>query len=503
MLFTIPVLLYSMLSCDFKEKIDQAEGYRYSSSNNQPKPAKGWYILGFLVAAIILFSATLLIGGDGQQSWANIPFLGRLLGGDKELRGENQDRINILLLGMGGKNHDGGLLTDTIILVSLKPSTPEGVLLSLPRDMAIPTQSGVWQKINSINAYAEMDGLDGSQTLADNLSNLLEVPIEYYVRVDFDGFVKVIDDLGGIDIEVDNTLDDYQYPIRGQEDNPSYNARYEHLHIDKGWQHMDGDLALKYVRSRHGVGGEGSDFARSRRQQKVIAAAKDKLLKSENLLKPGMIARIIADLNQNISTNLGVWEIVRLWTLFKDIDQDHIVNKVLDDGPTNYLAASIGVDGAYLLVPKTGNFSAIRAFVHTLMAVSEVSDAKSLTASTTSSSTNLSNVNFVAPTLVEIKNGTTINGLATQMAVKMRSANFSVTKISNASQQDFTQAVIFDLTYGAKPEALKSLQKITKGKIEKTLPTWLTQEIKDSVQADNNQRRPDFIVILGSDNQEK
>jgi len=502
-LFNIPVLNLFMLSCDFKDKIDREEGHRYPPLNNQPKPAKGWYILGFLVAGIILFSATLLIGGEGQQSWANIPFLGRLLGGDKALQGENEDRINILLLGMGGKNHDGGLLTDTIILASLKPSTQEGVLLSLPRDMAVPTQNGNWQKVNSINAYAESRKENGSQVLADNLSNLLEVPINYYVRVDFDGFVKMIDDIGGIDIEVDNTLDDYQYPIRGEEDNPSYNARYEHLHIDKGWQHMDGTLALKYVRSRHGINGEGSDFARSRRQQKVISAVKEKLLKSENLLKPGMIARVIADLNQNISTNLGVWEIARLWNLFKDINQDKIVNKVLDDGPTNYLSATIGVDGAYLLVPKTGNFSAIRAFVQTLMAPAQKTDnnTEAKTEENKLSSANLSNVNFVAPALVEIKNGTTIKGLATQVANEMKEANFSVTRISNASQQDFIQTVIFDLTYGAKPEALKGLQKLTKAKIEKTLPDWLTQEIKDSVKADPSQRRPDFIVILGSDNQ--
>jgi len=490
-----------MLSCDFKEKINSDVNGRQIFDDNQPKPAKGWYILGFLVAAIILFSATLLIGGDGQQSWSNIPFLGRLLGGDKALKGESQDRINILLLGMGGKNHDGGLLTDTIILASLKPSTKEAALLSLPRDMAVPTQSGSWQKVNSINAYAEARGEDGSQVLSDNLSNLLEVPIDYYVRVDFDGFIKVVDDLGGIDVEVDNTLDDYQYPIRGQEDNPNYNARYEHLHIEKGWQHMDGALALKYVRSRHGLGNEGSDFARSRRQQKVLSAAKDKLLKSENLLKPGMIARIIADLNQNISTNLGVWEVARLWNLFKDIAKEKIVNKVLDDGPTNYLSSTIGVDGAYLLVPKTGNFSAIRAFVQTLMAPT-VGGQATTTVAVSTTTTSLSNVNFVAPSSVEIKNGTDISGLANQIAVKMRQANFSVTRISNSTQKGFTQAVIFDLTYGAQPEALKSLQKLTKGKIEKQLPDWLTQEIKDSLQTDPNQRRPDFIVILGSDNQE-
>ena len=179
------------------------------------------------------------------------------------------------------------------------------------------------------------------------------------------------------------------------------------------------------------------------------------------------------------------------------------MNKVLDDGPTNYLSATIGVDGAYLLVPKTGNFSAIRAFVQTLMAPAQKTDnnTEAKTEENKPSSANLSNVNFVAPALVEIKNGTTINGLATQVANKMKEANFSVTRISNASQQDFTQTIIFDLTYGAKPEALKGLQKLTKAKIEKTLPDWLTQEIKDSVKTDSSQRRPDFIVILGSDNQ--
>jgi len=228
---------------------------------------------------------------------------------DLELKNDN-GRTNILLLGIGDQGHDGPNLTDTMILLSIqakfdKPDTlklPPIVMISIPRD--IYSQS-LGEKINA--AYAT-----GGLVLAKGIiSEITGLPIHYAVRGNFSVFEKAIDLLGGIDVNVEHAFDDYQYPIDGHEnDNCGYSeaevavrsasviagdettlltafpCRYEHLHFDAGWQHMNGVTALKFVRSRHAAGDEGSDFARSKRQQLVLAAVKSKVFSAETLLNP-------------------------------------------------------------------------------------------------------------------------------------------------------------------------------------------------------------------------
>lgn len=179
---------------------------------------------------------------------------------DKPLLGETDDRINILLLGMGGLGHDGPYLTDTIMVASFKPSTKQAALISLPRDLSanIP---GYGSQINNANAFGEQENSGSGPDLARRtISQVLGIPIHYYVRVAFEGFKDIIDSVGGVTVDVENTLDDYTYPVTGKED--SLSGRYEHLHIEKGTQHMNGTLALKYARSRHAAGVEGSETLR-------------------------------------------------------------------------------------------------------------------------------------------------------------------------------------------------------------------------------------------------
>ena len=123
---------------------------------------------------------------------------------------------------------------------------------------------------------------------------------------------------------------------------------------------MNGATALKYARSRHAAGSEGSDFARARRQQLVLEAIKDKLFSTRTLLNPVMITKLANELNKNISTNLSAWEILRLWDIFKDVNRSQIINKVLSDAPDGLLISGTGEDGAYILTPRSGNFSEIK-----------------------------------------------------------------------------------------------------------------------------------------------
>ncbi|MHB8507169.1 MAG: LCP family protein [Candidatus Dormibacteria bacterium] len=193
-------------------------------------------------------------------------------------------RVNILMLGYGGAGHDGAYLTDSIMVISVQG--PDRVALtSVPRDtyVQIPAfaNGGTYDgKINtayeipiSQGAFgpvaAQFDtGWQGAGMLASKaIGDYLGLTIDYWVGVDFTAFKQVVDALGSVDVLNPYVLDDYQYP-QGE------TGGYTHVHFDAGLLHLNGDQALEYVRERHA----DSDFGRSRRQQQVIAAIKDKAL---------------------------------------------------------------------------------------------------------------------------------------------------------------------------------------------------------------------------------
>jgi LCP family protein required for cell wall assembly len=404
---------------------------------------------------------------------------------NQSLKGEERDRINILLLGMGGVAHDGGLLTDTIILASLEPSTKKASLISIPRDLAIPVEGKGWQKINSINAYAELEETGtGGVAVSQAVGDLLGQPVDYYVRVDFQGFINIVDEMGGLDVVVERTLDDYRYPVMGREDDPDYESRYEHLHVEPGPRHMDGSLALKYARSRHAFGAEGSDFARARRQQIIISAAKDKALSSDTLLRPGKVANIIQELDAHVVTNVKIWEMLRLWELFKDIQKDDIVSRVIDNGPGGLLVDSVSEQGAYILSPRSGDFSEVQYLVNNIFADAPA-EAKSAVAG--------------EKPAIEVRNGTWINGLASQVALDLEKLGFSVVRIGNSSRQNFEKSVIYDLSIGGKPNSLNILKNATAANISLALPDWLVEEIAGELKGGSVPVQPDFILIIGTD----
>ena len=483
---------------DFKQKMQEAEKLERKNGNYQTEDEQllnsrkrrriTTYVIAILVIALV-FSGKILMSSQNATSWIpGISFLNKLRHlvpiADKQLVGEEGDRINILLLGMGGEGHDGAYLTDTIMLASLKPSTKQVALVSIPRDLTTPVSG--WRKINSINAYAEQQtpGSGGTAT-AKAIEELLQTPITYYIRVDFAGFERIIDEIGGVEINVENAFDDYTYPIGGQEDNPNYYARFEHLHFDAGLQKMNGSLALKYARSRHAFGLEGSDFARARRQQLLLEAVKEKLLSRQTLLNPVVLTKLISEFNKDISTNLGTWELLRLWDLSKDVKREQIINKVLSDAPDGFLVSSKGQDGAYILTPRSGNFSEIKNLVQNIF-----------------ESTNLS---VSIPEVIEpitdgarvfIANGTWITGLAGKTSSTLGKYQFKVVGTGNAIERNYEQTVIYDLSSGQKNDSLITLKKMTGATQAFNAPSWLEQY----KTGDN---KSDFLLILGTDANKK
>ncbi len=389
---------------------------------------------------------------------------------DRSLKGERDDRINILLLGVGGENHDGAWLTDTIIVASLKPSAKQVALLSLPRDMVVPTQNGQWRKINSIHADAELTqpgtGLAAIQSTIQTITGLT---VPYVVRIDFSGFSKLIDELGGVDILVERTVEDYRYPILGRETDPVYANRYEHLVIPKGLQHMDGSLALKFTRSRYALGAEGSDFSRSRRQQQVLAAVKQKVFSASTLLSPRKISSLLNLLQQHTASTIEIWEILRLKQLVDGVDMTHIALTVLDENPSSPLSSSRGIDGAYILIPKGGNFQRVQDIAHNMFEQQEVI-APTPTQQPASYPTRLTSGKMI----VDVYNGTSTPGYANRIAQRLEGDGIRIGSIGNAPVADAVNTIVY--VRGEAPSIVstaRTIAEVVNGQTSSEFPQWL------------------------------
>jgi len=381
----------------------------------------------------------------------NLPFIAQMhliVSPDRQMAGEADDRINILLLGMGGEGHDGPLLTDTIVLMSLKPSTSQVALMSIPRDLLVPLTKYGWRKINAANAFGELEaagrGADVSRTA---LEGLFGMDIPYYVRIDFNGFREIIDDLGGIDVYVDKSFTDRNYPTTDH--------KVQTVSFAAGWQNLNGEEALKYSRSRHGNNGEGSDFARAKRQQKVLAAIKEKVMTFQVVKNPAMVSNLLADLQSNIATNLGVGDILRLAKFGRSIDPSTLIHKVIDDRPGSPLVAG-QYGGAYVLVPRNDDWTGLRELASGVFN-SETDLKIEVMPGKTTAGANRTEPTQTKPR-VEILNGSGETGLARDVAGKLTSLGFTVVRIGNAETFAFDRTMVYDLTNGAISRSIANLK---------------------------------------------
>lgn len=187
----------------------------------------------------------------------------------------DKENINILLVGYGWGKHDGAQLADTIIVASYDPDVHSVSMIAIPRDLLVTTHDNDIGRINSVMSHAyNTNGWDirsAALTLSKKVEKITGLTIPYYAMIDFDGFIKIVDSLGGIDIEVPSHFLDMQYPV-------DRNGTYEIFELPAGMNHLSWPNTLKYARSRHST----SDFSRSKRQQSIIKAIVSKMMSSEN-----------------------------------------------------------------------------------------------------------------------------------------------------------------------------------------------------------------------------
>ncbi|MEK9143541.1 MAG: LCP family protein [Patescibacteria group bacterium] len=278
---------------------------------------------------------------------------------------KSQDgRTNILLLGIGGGTHAGADLTDTILVVSLDTKKKKMAMISVPRDLWSDTLK---DKINSAYHYGEEKKQGGGLTLAKVIvEDVVGLPIHYVFLIDFSGFESVIDIVGGIDISVPQAFIDAEFPIAGKEDDlcdgdPKFLCRYESVSFRSGDQHMDGETALTYIRSRHAEGDEGSDFARGRRQQEVLVALQETLKNPATWLPPSRATFLFKAFDQASTTDMRIGELATVGKAilrigYKETKRISFVDLLVEPPLWMY--------GRYTLVPKE-SYSAIHEYVKT------------------------------------------------------------------------------------------------------------------------------------------
>lgn len=281
-------------------------------------------------------------------------------------------RTNFLLLGVAGGDHDGADLTDTIIFVSVDTSG-KVTMVSIPRDIWV---SSLRAKINTAYHYGtDKQPVGGGFVLAKSaVSEVVDQPIQYVAMINFANFEKVIDAMGGVDINVANVLDDYQFPIAGKENDlcdgdPTYACRYEHLHFSVGVQHMNGATALKYVRSRHADGDEGTDFARSKRQEKLLLALKDKLVSGGIFTHPKQLQALYQSVSESITTDFPSNLYPALARLGLKVVKDNTIQSFTLSDPDQLYNPPLSAkyDQQWVLLPKNDDPKVISDFVAGLL----------------------------------------------------------------------------------------------------------------------------------------
>ncbi|MEZ4591260.1 MAG: LCP family protein [Chloroflexota bacterium] len=351
-------------------------------------------------------------------------------------RWDGKSRVSILLMGIDQRcEEDGPTHTDSMMILTIDPVGLSAAVLSLPRDLWVDIPDFGVDRINQANYLGEIyEYPGGGPALAvQTVEALLGVPVDFYVAVNFDAFVEVVDLVGGINIDVPEPIDDPDYPDR------CYG--YDPFSIEAGEQHLDGEAALKYARTRATFGG---DVDRAARQQAVILAVREQVFNLNSL--PQLIAQapqLWQTSQENVRTNMTLDEAIQLALLAQDIPRDSIRTAVLD---FNYVYNETTPDGRQVLVPVRDNIRQLRDQLFAPPAIP------------TPVIENLPALMAAEDARIAVLNGTAEFGLAASTQEYLQSFGINVVEIGNADASTYLTSQI--VTYGSYPNTSRYLTQL-------------------------------------------
>ena len=329
---------------------------------------------------------------------------------DSQVLSNGEETVNFLLIG-SDKRSGTSFRTDTMVIAILRPNDGQVSLISIPRDLWVSIPGWENQRINTAYQHGELSGYPGGGPglLKDTIQYNLGIRIDHTAMVDFDGFRKIVDTLGGVDVPVSCPYTDWH--LIDPTFDPEIEANWSLYTVDSGVVHMDGDLALWYARSRQ----KSSDFDRGRRQQEVLRALFTQTLQTGTLSR---IPELYNNFKDTVTTDLGLADILQL-SLYAPKMTSADIRSYYIRPP--YVTSWITDQGAYVLLPNTDLLPQLLT--------------EALSASTTT-------VERQA-IAIDVMNGTSVAGYDTLASTRLNYAGYE-TRIIPSDRQDYAYSVLID-----------------------------------------------------------
>jgi polyisoprenyl-teichoic acid--peptidoglycan teichoic acid transferase len=318
---------------------------------------------GCLISAAVVLLVLFILGAIAIPTTQKVLAFGSAISTQSSLSTQTgymstSDRVNILVMGYGGSGHDGAYLTDSMVVMSLMPQSHHTTLIAVPRDLWVqnPANSGNYTKINAVYPVASQNNANavaGGDAAAQKVSLVTGLDIKYWMTINFAGFRDFINAIGGVDVNVPDSFK-ANYPAN---DDPSINASWKIVQFTKGLHHMDGETAIEYARARYVIDNpaEGTDFARSARQQLIMKAALAKLKDWHTW--PSFFNALDA-LKHTIYTNMSLADLA-MFALKMDLNNAHRIGLSF----SNVLMDSKSSDGQDILLPQNDNWNLIKTYI--------------------------------------------------------------------------------------------------------------------------------------------
>jgi LCP family protein required for cell wall assembly len=401
-----------------------------------------------IIISIILSLVVLVVAALAaiKLLWPENSFLGNWweVITSEPLKQDSNGRTNILLFGTAPVDYDGPLLSDTIMVLSINQTDKSAYMVSLPRDLwvkhycpneALGTNAG---RLNETYRCALKNDDAANEAAAagefqDKVGEILGLDVQYYVHLSWNGVIDIVNSVGGIDITIQSDNPDGIYDVATGID------------FDNGETvHMDGHLALAFIRARGAAGGYGledSNFARERNQQLVIQALQAKALNAGTLSNPLKVVGLSQALGDNLRTNFEAGELRTLARLSNEIDGSNLVSlPLIDEAHGINLVANDNINGASVVVPTAGtyDYSAIKQYIRESMSADPMVREHAL---------------------IDVLNGSGTDGRAATEAKKLEAENFQIGYIGNADSSDYASTRVYQLS-SDKPATVEALRKV-------------------------------------------